>query len=357
METAGEGVSTFITTFTDNLALGLTPLQSIRDAILQTFGVDAATVFDDISATLTNIIGILTTFGENILTAFGVDKKESVDGVKNAVTGFFDALRGVSDWIVENQGWLEPLIVGVLAMVAAFKVWTAVTTLLTIAQGILNAVMLANPIGIIILAIAGLVAAFVYLWKTNEKFRNIVLGVWNAVKGAVIGVWNFFKTLPTKFGNALKNLSTTIGEKFDDALATIKSIFTIDTLLDIGKDLISGLWNGIDSMADWIGTKISEFVDNITGVVKAFFGIKSPSKLFETEIGVNLALGLGKGFAGGLPDVMSDMRRSVNTEMGRFSMMGAGSTTSNMTVNFNQPQTSYSDTLAAMRTVEKGLAW
>jgi len=360
IEVVGKAVSGFVTVFTDGLNSGLTPMDSFKQAIESSFGGDVAAIFTTI-----------------------VDTAQ----------GLIDVLTAVATWVTDNRGWLEPIVVGVVAMVAAFKAWTAakaawvaIVQIATAAQAAFNAVMAANPIGIIILAIVGLVAAFLYLWNTNEGFRQFFLDAWDAISGAFSTAWEaitaglaamgafftetwesvksgatavvkFFKGLPGKIATAVSTIASKIGEKFQDALDTVKGIFSIDTLITTGKDLIRGLWNGINNMRQWIKDKISGFTAGIVKDIKGFFGIKSPSKLFETEIGVNLALGLGKGFDKGLPDVMADMRRSINAEMGRFSMMGSGSTTSNLTVNFNQPQTSYSDTLAAMRRVEMGLAW
>ncbi|MUN41400.1 NlpC/P60 family protein [Actinomadura litoris] len=61
---------------------------------------------------------------------------------------------------------------------AATAAWTAV-------QWLLNAAMSANPIGIVVLAIVGLVAALVLAWNKSSTFRNIVIGTFNAIKTAV----------------------------------------------------------------------------------------------------------------------------------------------------------------------------
>lgn len=64
----------------------------------------------------------------------------------------------------------------------------------------------------------------------------------------------------------------------------------------VGKDIIKGLWNGINDMAGWIGKKIKGFGENVLGGIKDFFGIHSPSKVMADEVGKNLALGIGEGF-------------------------------------------------------------
>ena len=49
--------------------------------------------------------------------------------------------------------------------------------------------MMANPIAIVIAAIAALVAAFVYLWNTNEEFRQFWIRLWNEIKEVAVQVW------------------------------------------------------------------------------------------------------------------------------------------------------------------------
>lgn len=67
-------------------------------------------------------------------------------------------------------------------------------------------------------------------------------------------------------------------------------------LLEIGKDIVRGLWDGIKSMGKWIGDKVSDFVGGITKGVKGVLGIRSPSSVFA-DIGENISLGLARGIA------------------------------------------------------------
>lgn len=77
------------------------------------------------------------------------------------------------------------------------------------AQWLVNAAMSANPIGLVIAAIVGLVAIFVVAYKKSETFRRIVNAAWNGIKHGAQAVWNwlkdtfvpfFTKTIPNAFG-------------------------------------------------------------------------------------------------------------------------------------------------------------
>lgn len=102
-----------------------------------------------------------------------------------AIDTLIPAIQGLADWLGQNSDVLIPLAGFVLALVGAIKLWT-------IAQAALNIVMALNPIGLIVIAIAALIAAIVLLWQRNETFRRIVTVVWGAIQIAVKKVADFF---------------------------------------------------------------------------------------------------------------------------------------------------------------------
>ncbi|WP_195173387.1 phage tail tape measure protein, partial [Mycobacteroides abscessus] len=120
-----------------------------------------------------------TAFG-NVLSAIG---PSLVSGLSSAV-----------NLIVRFKDFLIPLVAGLaayktvmLAITVATRAWAAV-------QALLNIALTANPIGLIIAAIAGLVAGIVVLYNRNETFRKIVQTTWAAIKTAISAVWNWLST-------------------------------------------------------------------------------------------------------------------------------------------------------------------
>nr|DAH44525.1 MAG TPA: tail tape measure protein [Caudoviricetes sp.] len=82
-----------------------------------------------------------------------------------------------------------------------------------------------------------------------------------------------------------------------DMMATIVKTFvsSLPDIVDVGKQIVKGLWEGIKAMGSWIHDKVSGFFSRIVSGVKNKLGIHSPSRVFA-GIGENMALGLGEGW-------------------------------------------------------------
>nr|DAH24568.1 MAG TPA: tail tape measure protein [Caudoviricetes sp.] len=95
---------------------------------------------------------------------------------------------------------------------------------------------------------------------------------------------------------------------------TIVSTFlaSLPDIIDVGKDIVRGLWEGIKEMGAWLKEKVSDFVGGIVSNVKGFLGIHSPSTVFA-GIGENMALGLGKGFATEMQGVTASIQDAIPT--------------------------------------------
>ncbi len=103
-------------------------------------------------------------------------------------------LTKLGDWASENTGTFL-VVAGAIAGIAAailivngaIAAWTAITTAATAVQAAFNAVLAMNPITLIVIGIAALVAALVIAYKKFEGFRNVVDSVFGFIKTAVSG--------------------------------------------------------------------------------------------------------------------------------------------------------------------------
>lgn len=138
----------------------------------------------------------------------GIMKSIGTANIANALTtvgkAFETVFKGIASaisFVAAHKDIFAPIAVGITAIVTAMTVWAAITKTVAIAQAILNAVLTANPIGVIILAVIGLVAALTFFFtktKTGkaimEGFFKVVTAVWNGIKTGIQAVGNFFKS-------------------------------------------------------------------------------------------------------------------------------------------------------------------
>ena len=170
----------------------------------------------------------------------------------------------------------------------------------------------------------------VWKWLSDvfEKVKNWATDMWDKAKETAKnffnGIIDTIKKLPgdvwTWLSNVLDKVKTWASDMWDKAKEAALNVFNaiVDKIkeipgkmLSIGKDIVEGLWNGINDMVKWITDKISGFCDSVMGGIKSFFGIESPSKLMRDVVGENLALGIGVGFETNIDDVSKDMTSSL----------------------------------------------
>ena len=95
------------------------------------------------------------------------------------------------DSIIDTIDTLSPVLAGLVAGFAAFNIISTVSGLIysvttalggaTTAMGIFNAVMAANPIGLVAVAIAGLIALLVAVWKNFDKIKAAAKSAWEYI--------------------------------------------------------------------------------------------------------------------------------------------------------------------------------
>jgi phage-related protein len=122
-------------------------------------------------------------------------------------------------------------------------------------------------------------------------------GIWEKIKAvfAVIGTW--FSSKFTEAKDNIVNAFSNIKEKFGEIWEKIKSAFNFKDMLNIGKNLLMGLWNGINDKVAWLKGKVKGVVDKIKGwfTGKDGFDEHSPSK-WSKQVAVDVNRGTAIGF-------------------------------------------------------------
>ncbi len=200
--------------------------------------------------------------------------------------------NGFADMLEEGNPILA-LATGIAAALATMGLAMFITSLGGVAGALgkakaamiaFNTAIKANPIGLVVSLLAGLAAALITAYQTNDTFREKVDVAWAKVKETV--------------GGAVSTLKKFFTEDIPNAVEEAKSWLSEipENMKQLGKDIIEGLWGGIHEKWQWLKGKVSGFIgsikDSFTG--KDGFDTHSPSK-WSHEVGENVDEGLANG--------------------------------------------------------------
>ena len=131
-----------------------------------------------------------------------------------------------------------------------------------------------------------------------SDLKDKVSPLFSKAKDNATKTWSDVKSIFNKFKNkdivgAFSDLGSLLKKKFSSALDSAKKGF--DKIKTIGKDLVTGLWEGINDKFSWLTGKIKSFASGVIDKMKGFFGIKSPARSTRDEVGRWLAEGVAVG--------------------------------------------------------------
>jgi len=220
-------------------------LFSVRELFFEVVGgikaFGAAWVYNDGEITSSGLPGFMERLGFIARQTFDflMEHKEILVALAGAITGYKLAMMGLQ--IVQTvRGWIQKM---------------------AAAQWGLNVAMSANPIGLLVAAIVGLAAGFIYLWNTNEGFRNFFIGAWDAIKGAVGSAVDWIRGALSNMGEFFSSIWEGIGGSVDSSVSWLQGAMS-----NLG-DFFSTVWQGIK---DTVGGAVG-FIQDVVGNVVGFF--------------------------------------------------------------------------------------
>jgi hypothetical protein len=197
---------------------------------------------------------------------------------------FIPALRKLGKFIADNKDVILTFAAALTAAYVAMKIYRGMVILTTAAQKLyqvstvimrggqlasiastnglaasmlkLNAVMRANPIGIIVTAIALVAAGFVLAWKKSETFRNIVITVAQAALKA-------FASIIPIFGKVAEAIAKIYSGPLRLLLTVLSKLPGVGKYAKAGLDLINKGLDGISDFADGAAKKATELSNKL----------------------------------------------------------------------------------------------
>ena len=241
----------------------------------------ADTMQDNLEGQLT----ILKSQLQELAISFGDLLMPAVRSIVSGLQGMVDVLNAMPDG-VKRVIMIVALLAAALGPVLIIigKTLSAIGTIMTWAPKLagaisavkgafaaLSATMMANPIAIVIAAIAALVAAFIYLWNTNEEFRQFWIRLWSEIKEVAVQVWTAVSQFLVSAWNGIRNTAVAvwngIRDFFSGLWAGIKTLFT--TVVTAISTFLVGAWNGIRATVMAVWNAVSAFLGSVWNGIRS----------------------------------------------------------------------------------------
>lgn len=269
---------------------------NLTEAINNSSGA-AQNVADVMMDNLGGQLTILKSTLEGIAISFGNILLPAVKKVVAALQDFLNWLNGLTD----GQ---KQLVVTIAMVVAAIgpvlliigKLITSVTNIIKVVKllkpafAALNATMAANPIAVVVLAIAGLVAALVTLYNKNETFRNFVNTAWAQIKEVISGVVNalvnfFTVKIPGAIGSVIAWFQTLVDNisNFFTVVIPEKINELVQWFTELPERIGYAIGFAIGTLANWVvslAEKAAEVGPKVIDAIVNFFS-QLPGKVWN----------------------------------------------------------------------------
>jgi len=201
------------------------------------------------------------------------------------------------DWVKDNWPKLLAILTGPFGLFIAFLVTYKEEIGAKVAE------VLAYVVNITEILWTKLTNLTTDIWLAISEF---IINAVQVIRDGIVNKWNTIVKDVQEVFDALKksvkviwdNIVTGAGDFVKAVIDKFKDVFGL--MIQVGKDIANGVWQGLSSMKNFLKNKFDEFFgDLLPGWAKLALKIASPSKVF-VEVGQNIVKGLAKGVTGGV---------------------------------------------------------
>lgn len=305
----------------------------------------AAAVAGIVYAVANLVILIKEHFDE--IVAFLQSLPEKIGEFINSVVTWFEqlpqkageAVNAVRTWFEQLPGQIYNFLTQIISNIAE---WGA-NMLQTASQGASNVIttvvnffnQLPYEIGHALGYVIGKMIEFglnAINWVTTEvpKIIDNIVTFFSELPGKV---WTWLGDTVNKVASWGANLRSKGAEAAGKLVgAVVSGVGSLPSrMLEVGKNIVHGVWNGICNAAGWFKSQVRSFFSGIVDGVKDALGIHSPSRVFADEVGKWIPPGIGEGVSDQMPklekqtesemqELAKKMQTAVNVETGKITL-------------------------------------
>ncbi len=350
----------------DMLAEGLTGIvTSLLDRIIEMIPFVIETIVSIVPqlisallAQLPTILNALITMVVQVINALAAMLPDIVAAIMDVLPQLINSLIAAIPQLLEAAVQLLMAIVDAIPVIIVELLNALPSIIETIIEALLaNIPILINAAIQLLMAIVDAIPVIIDALIENlpSIISTIISGIVEAYPQMIAGAVQLFMALVKAIPEIIPELVAAIP---DIISAIVEGLIDgIPDITEVGKDIVEGLWEGITSMGDWLGEKLSSFGQDALDGLKDFFGIHSPSDVLADEVGKNMALGIGEGFEENIDDVNAELEDAFDFDNpnGKNPKRPRGGVTVNQNNYYSQAHSRYElykskqETAAAVR--------
>ena len=245
-----------------------------------------ATSFNNLKNALAkNIANIITKVDDITKKMTGKTIAQNIDGLKVVINNVFksiidnmdnvipyiekvtSAFKAVFDFISNNKELVISAIAGITGAITAMSVVNkAVSGIQAIGAAI---AFITSPVGIVVVAIGLLVAAFIYLWTTSETFRTKVIEIWTSISAFMMPIIQSIVDFVMQIWGALVNWWIANGDSIMQAVNTVWNIVlsVITTVMTALMPIVQSAWEYIKAVITTAMNVVLSVIQIVTGII------------------------------------------------------------------------------------------